>query len=258
MIQKETATVNLRLSDNMYRRHSWSGMTLVELLATVGIIGLLLVASIPSFRALQARESMTLTQQGIQALLYRMQQLSLAPPSQTVDSPIGYGLAFHKKGSPTTVGPCNVNASNDFIVIYKYAVSQDQGTAGTVFPIINSLPGGQPCGPTGTIDAKDYRQDFYVLPKNIEINAQESTPANLPWLLPVPLRATGTSFGSFDPPISFGYSNPLPENDSSAKAMLVIQHTSIQVGGSKLCRGINFSRSSSGVSATTRQIAGCR
>jgi hypothetical protein len=237
-------------------------MTLIELLATIAIIGMLLVTAIPPFRSLQARESMTLTQQGVSALLIRMQQLSLAPPEAAADERIiGYGLAFHKRDVQNTLTSCTVVADNDFFALYKFVVSRDPTSIGRIVPVLNPFPSTAPCGTSPTIDAKNYRSDFFILPDSIQMNAALSTKSsqpqtNFPWLISVALQSAGTSYGQIDPS-AYRYNNPLPENNPSASGVLVIEHTRIKVGNAPLCRSIQFSRSSSGIAASARQFGGC-
>lgn len=238
-----------------------AGMSLVELLATVGIIGILLVAAIPSFRGLQAREAMTLTQQGVSALLIRMQQLSLAPP-ETIGSEkvVGYGLAFHKKTTPNLLAGCTVTSNNDFFALYKFIVSQDATTAGRIVPVLAPFSASNPCGNGPQIKAEEYKKDFFILPDPVVMNTNLSSQLSLPntpfpWLLSVPLQSAG-AYAQINPN-AYNYNNPLPTDNAAAKGVLVIQHNRVQVNGRPLCRSIQFSRSSSGIAATTQVISGC-
>jgi type II secretory pathway pseudopilin PulG len=241
-------------------------MTLIELMATIAIMAILMVAAIPSFRGLQARESMSLAQQGIQSLLYRMQQLSLAPP--TLDESkyqiLGYGLAFQKKGMQA--GGCVVNAPNDYLAVYKFVVVRNNGSGaidstGQIRLVLNAFDPLTPCGPGGAINVIKYPKDFYILPNNVVINQPQtqslSSPStSLPWLLPMPLQSAGDQYGDLSVP-NTGYNNPLPANNFSAAAQLVIQQTYIKVGSEKLCRSIKFSHDTQGVLISTHLVGGC-
>lgn len=236
-------------------------MTLVELLATIGIIGILVVIAIPSFRGLQARENMSLAQQGVNALLTRMQQLALAPPETTAaEKVVGYGLAFHKKLQPdNNLNGCRVEADNDFFALYKFVVSKEPGTIGQIIPVLNPFDSSLRCEPDGTVQSDDYKKDLFTLSNDIIMNAtlsqQLSQPETaFPWLLSVPLQSA-SNYQQINP-IDYGYNNPLP-TAGDPKGVLVIQHTKLQVNSRPACRTIEFSRSSSGIAATTKLVQGC-
>jgi type II secretory pathway pseudopilin PulG len=236
-------------------------MTLVELLATIGIIGVLSVIAIPSFRGLQARENMTLAQQGVHALLTRMQQLALAPPERAANEKVvGYGLAFHKKAQPdNNLNGCRVMANNDFFALYKFVVSRDPATAGQIIPVLNAFDSSVRCEPDGTIQATDYKKDFFTLPSDIIMNATRSQQLSqprtaFPWLLSVPLQSAA-NYQQINP-TRYGYNNPLPAV-GTPKGVLVIQHAKLRVNNRPLCRKIEFSRSSSGIATTTQIVQGC-
>jgi prepilin-type N-terminal cleavage/methylation domain-containing protein len=242
------------------------GMTMVELLATVAIIGILLATAIPSFRGLQARESMTLTQEGISALLTRMQQLSLAPPqTNSNETVVGYGIYLAKQTTPQTIFPdCQFTAENDFLALYKFIVSTDLSNAGTIIPVSTAFTEANSCGGGLVVEAKDFSKDFFVLPQSLEFNATRSAQLSLPqtsfpWLLIVPLQSARSNqslqSGVYGAGTTYNY--PLPDGDNNAKGVLVIQDSSLKVNGGNFCRGVEFARSSLGISATTRVVEGC-
>ena len=76
-----------------------SGVTMVEVMATLVIMATITVLTIPSLRSFQGRQELLTSQKGIQSFLYRMHQLALAPTDSKLGGAeaVGYGLAIVPK-----------------------------------------------------------------------------------------------------------------------------------------------------------------
>ncbi len=239
-------------------KHRLPGMTLIELLATITILGLVTVFAIPSFRALQGRQDMRVAQGVIQSALYRLDQLALAPPAITQDSGqatdfdiVGYGLVFYplaknSKGT-ATLANCTISVTNDFVAVIKYVRLK---TANSIIK-----PMLMPADPTQTgacnVVARSHSEDIYTLPARVAFGERASQPAltdRVPWLVTQPLASVGTSVGALsnDP----DFTNPFGRQSTP---FLAIRHTSIKVEeGLPLCYGITLSRYSEAVRVTSK------
>lgn len=235
-------------------------MTLIELVVTITIMSLLTVAAVPSLRGLSARQSLRAAQRQAQSLLYRVQQLALAPPvneSQSYDT-IGYGLMAYPTHSlpPANLGGCRIDASNDFLALVKFVRLRD--SSGAISAVLNSQD------PTATangcqVDASNTPNDFYVLPKQVQMSSSSVPGIQKPWLVPVPLQATGERYGdlmNYAP--SNEFTNPLASNATDTQAELILKHTTVNVSRDPLCHGVLFSHDTSGISVTQKRVENCQ
>ncbi len=237
------------------KHHRWVGMTIIELLTTIAIIGLLTILALPPLRGLQGRQDMYVTQRNIQSALYRMQQLALAPQtksSETYDI-IGYGLLFHprERGEQLGIADCILQTypERDFLALIKFVRLRD--AQGTIKPLLNAGEPGN-C----TIDWHASTTDFYVLPRGVVMAPGVSQPpfSQSQWLLVTPLVASGSSFGQLQ---SYLPTQQFIDPLDSPSARLMIKHTSIRVGPAPLCLEVTFSRQSNSIESSSRKSTQC-
>lgn len=244
-------------------RRSLAGMTLIELLASIAILGMVTIFALPAFRGLQARQDMRVAQGIIQSALYRLEQLSLAPPAITQDSGeatdydiVGYGLVFYRipktnySGS-VSLANCRVTASNDFMAVYKF-VRFKQGNS-VIQPYLMPVDPTTSIPATCALIARSYPQDIYVLPSRVLLADQASSPPlGQPWLVTQSLKSVGTSVGQLT-----GDASLVDPFESTNTPLLALQHTSIRVSGQPLCYGVALSRFSQSIQITNRVTEGC-
>ncbi len=235
-------------------------MTLIELVTTIAILGVLLVLSIGPFQALQARQSLRQAQEEIQSSIGRMQQLSLAPPALATDSTIvGYGLAFYPTSQMQTKPTfqndsrhCTVNTTADFVALFKFV--RDTSTNSQITPLFNSF---EQCDEGRGIDPADYPSDFYLMPAGVTFVPQDSTPSAMPWLLPIALQSTRDRYGDLGTAAAYvggDWHNPLPS--ARTKAVLALQHSSVSAGNRHLAC-IILSRERNSVALATELSQTC-
>lgn len=217
-------------------------VTLVELIATMAIIGVMTALAIPSARKFSGRTTLQSAQKGVESLFYRMRQLSLAPPVITTtrdgDSAqydiLGYGLVFFDYSEQPVAfpegEPCRVRAENDFIALIK--IVRYYGSNGATEAMLNGVDPLQPaCGEI--IEAGQSPNDFYVLPKGVTLRRRSGAP-EFPWALSLPTQGAGQRFGDISSFLPDTYWNP---NESTE---LYLAYPSITVRQSPLCRSVNF------------------
>lgn len=214
-------------------RMVWPAFTLIELLTVIAIIGILAASSVPSFRGLQARQALKSAQQGIQAMVYQVQQLTLAPSVQTNGGAdydvVGYGLYVGQRS--TTFFDCTISTSHDFVGIVKFIRFHDANASIMPVPNFATPTSGNQTGCLPTVNADQDTNDFYVLPPNLDF---QDTRSPLPILVGHSVAAAGNSV------------NPLPNVDgtavSSGPINLVIEDPKIQVGSPRapISRTVNL------------------
>lgn len=239
------------------------GMTLIELLATTAILGLLTAFAIPSFRGLQGRQDMRVTQGVIQSALYRLDQLALAPPAITQDQGqandfdiVGYGLVFYpiprtNYAGTVNLANCTVTATNDFIAVLKYV--RDKQNNGDIKPVL--MPADPGSNTACSLSSRNHPEDLYVLPTRVRLSVRASSPQlTKPWLITQTLASVGTSVGSLQTGANF--TNPFL---SFANPVLAVQHATIRQNNQPLCYGVNLSRYSEAVkiSSQIKASQGC-
>lgn len=244
-------------------RRSFAGMTLVELVATVGILGLVTVFALPSFRGLQARQDMRVAQGTIQSAIYRLDQLSLAPSSIARDTGdgrdfdiLGYGLVFAripKKDytGQVNVANCRVTVSNDFIAVVKFVRSKSGNSE--IKPYLAAVDPATPQAGVCTLVARKYPKDMYVMPSQVRFSTGSSTPViddKNPWMITQPLASVGTSVGAF---AASGYTNPF----SIPAPVLVVRHATVKQNNVPLCYGVELSRYSQAIEIANKPAQGC-
>lgn len=223
------------------KRIEWRAMSLIELLATVAIIGILTALAVPSFRGFQVRQRLRIAQQSVQTLSVRAKQLALAPPDTTAThDTVGYGLVFYSvPAANTTVSVpassgCAVRAQNDFVALVKYV--RERANNSTIRPILNPITSPTAC--PSVIDPADYPEDFYMLPRPVQWDRSNSTPTlATPWLIPLPLQSVGDTYGAL--PIDAAYQNPLVVANN---ATVYLRNPSVRVGTKFLCQSLTFTR----------------
>lgn len=101
-----------------------AGMTLIELMATVAIIGLLVAFGVPSLRIQDEHQSLEIAERQLESAVYQMRSLALAPAGQSMV----------------------VGASSQYDVlgygVYVYQGSDPRAGSGLVCSDTHSLPGG--------------------------------------------------------------------------------------------------------------------
>lgn len=236
-------------------QHHYCGMTLIELVATLGILGILMAFAVPPFRSIQGRQSLRIAQRNVASALTRMQQLVLAPQANdgqigvTYDI-VGYGLIIANKpkvgGTLPRLGSCSIDPlpNNDFLAVVKFVKMRSSDGE------IRVVPNGANPDSCGTINPKRYPNDFYILPNNVHMSPNSLT-ENSAWLLAMPMYAAGQSFGELTAP---GYLNPLPASDSTQS--LQLYHESIRVDGKPICQAIDFARNSNGITMNQGIVRG--
>lgn len=230
------------------------GMTLVELLATLSIIGLITVAAVPSYRNLQARYALTNAQSNVQAAFYRMQQLTLASITQAESSAyevVGYGMYIyrHADGATNTypkLEGCTITTTSDFIAIYKVIRFKTNDTDLKMIPFLADPKSSQgviwPNCPSGGINPQAESDNFFVFSSSVRVSDTQSKPAQFPWLLFAPVQSVGSSLGEFTVPSDT--TNPL--DDAQSTARLVIEHRKLKLSGKPLSRAVEFNADTSG------------
>ncbi len=238
----------------MHRQTKYvSGMSLVEVMATIAILGILTALAIPAFRSLQGRQTLLSTQKGMQSVLYRMQQLALAPlstPSSGYDV-IGYALAVYKKpggaNPELTIGGCRVKAESDLVTLMQIVKFQSgsinnylvDGTTPN-----SAIPNSPTCA-TPLIDPQKYPNTFYIFPAKVQI-ADTTSPA-LPWLIVQPLVATGRQYGdlcqSAGSCLTSNLNDPLTTAPGVGRLQFIFSTIKDPTSSQKrLCREVVFSR----------------
>lgn len=221
-------------------------MTLIELLATLAILGILTAIAVPSFRSFQGRQSLLLAQRNVQSALYRMQQLALAPPdtTQTTYEVVGFGLGFNR--AVTSLEGCALMASQtntDFLALYQFTRNKNTGVISkNLYRVTN--PGQSGCNGT-ILNITATPDTFTALPKDVAFSTNNPLPA----LLVTPLQAIGQRYGNLcDANGSANICSPYTELlTSPTSATLYVMHRKIKNPSStsaseKLCRSVGFSR----------------
>lgn len=240
----------------MKQFRQWQGMTLIELMVTIGIIGLLLVIATPSLNAMQTRQSLRTAQRGVQSALYRLEQLTLAPQiaDQTAAGEsydvIGYGLLFYNQTAGTAVSPrimeCSLapTPTNDFLAVIKIVRLRD--SSGSIQARWNG--GESSCANNKTLNPKDYVQDFYLLPRGVTFYS-ETLPEGSGWLITRPLYAVGQSLGAWTHP---DYPDPLMNQASHQFLLRAGKNQS-------LCMGVTLARETSAIAISPGLVSreGC-
>jgi prepilin-type N-terminal cleavage/methylation domain-containing protein len=242
---------------------TFAGMTLIELMATVSIMGLLTVFAIPSFQGLQGRQDLRVTQSSIQSALYRLQQLALAPPALAADTGqgadfdvVGYGLAFYSVpktnfSGTVTLGNCHVQVTNDFIAVYKFVRFKRDNS--DIQPYLAAVNPATTNATTCEVVARSYPQDMYVLPKHVKLSTKASNPfLTQPWLITQSLASVGNEVGVLSG--GAGFTDPFV---TTSTPLLAVQHTSIKQAGQPLCYGVTLSRYSEAIQITNQVKQGC-
>jgi prepilin-type N-terminal cleavage/methylation domain-containing protein len=245
------------------KRRTQEGFTLVELLTTIAVIGVLTAAGIPSFRGLQARQNLRLAQKSVQSSLYRLQNLAIAPQEQqsgSVTDVVGYGLwIVHSNPSLTTLtmsDGCRVTSidGRDFIALIKYVRNRQTGQ---ITPQLNAVKEPTDCSSAssaGLLSLRSNQDDYFVFPSGVKIHEGSSVPAfgvSTGWLIPRSLRSAEQAFNtSLLAPSTQGnsISTVLPFSQApDASPKLVLEQTNVKIDGKPLCHSIAFTDNSNGV-----------
>jgi prepilin-type N-terminal cleavage/methylation domain-containing protein len=253
-----------RLNYICLQRHlrcKFSGMTLLELMLTLTIMGILATIMIPSVRALQGRQTLLNGQREVQSALYRLQKLALSPPvnDDTEYTILGYGLGFYPyKGDLSPMGNCAVNTKSGFIAVHKFVTSRTDNS-GTIKTSFNGVNPGQPCP---DLTPSNYPNDIFVLPQKTEFNMAKDTATSneikFPWIVVMPLFSSGSSYGALETAVDTNtYQLPFAPNSGISQIKVILAHQTIKVGGNKLCRSIIFSKNSSGIDSKTKIEPSC-
>lgn len=227
------------------------GMTITELLTTIAILGMVTIAALPSYGGIQGRQALKSAQQGIQSMLYRMQELAIAPTQLSESSQnttVGYGLYFFRQSNIPganypKINGCEVRTTSDFVVLYRFVRPQNSSLSIAAEP--NFLSSGQQGCPLGFVSPDRETSNFYVLPRSVVLSDQSSHA--FPWLVTQPIGAVGNSVGNLA--TVSPYTDPL--NSAQGKARLVLEHKSLKIGANRkaLTRVVEFQKHTNGITA---------
>ncbi len=215
----------------------WRGMTLVELVITIGLMSTISALAIPSFRQLQARQSLRVSQREIQGALYHMQELTLAPADYSVGNydVVGYGLYMGDRRDY----PCDVDIHDDstqFLALYKFVRFHNETASLAAVPqFTNPISPTDPNCSSYVYPARKYPNEFFILPPDVRFRSVSSRP----WMIALPLSSVGQSLGSL--PIPSEFINPLASRSS---VDLVIEHKTAKIDTTHVSRFIRISKTS--------------
>lgn len=246
----------------------WSGMSLIEVMATVTILTLLTALAVPSLRTFQSRQSLLTTQKGLQSQFYQMQQLALAPiyTGQTDYTIVGYGLALVSRSSDkdglTTIAGCQVVLDSDLTALLQFIKFPDGTITASLVDVAKptlSRPAEPDCLEATPLVPQKYPKTFYVFPRDIGISASSTPP--LPWLVTWPLEATSNDFTNLCELALMCRANSFQDPfyvDSGEGRLRLVHRKSIQNSslGNYLCREIRFSKDVT-IQATSKIVEDC-
>lgn len=229
-------------------------MTLIEVLATLVILAILTVLAIPSFARFQGRQNLLASQKGVQSILYRMQQLALAPleAGQEGYDVVGYGLAVIKSGPNTArLGGCSVGFTRDTFALVSIIKSPSGEIGDYLVDAANAQTG---CTQREPIDPKTLPMTFYVLPTGIDLS-NDSNPA-LPWFGVWPLNPVGSQYGQLCQRGCESGSDPFISGNGHLK-LKYARLKDISVPANFLCREVTISRNVTIEAKGTIVTGGC-